>query len=264
MDYMKAAEALLGQRAQGAPMAVAEWQAGALCPASVADGYGVQDAMTELRVGSGDMVIGYKIGATNQMAREMLGVDTPFHGRLYERTTFEAPAEVRFAPGLHKVAEPEIAIRLARDLPPGGAPYDAAAVRAAVAEILPVVEIVATSMDPWLEAGAPTLIADNGVHGAWIRGQGRPDWADFDPMEIAVRATRRMGEPHEGKGGAVDGGAFGAAAWLANALAAGGRSLKAGDYVSTGTATPPIPLEAGERLSCDFGALGTLVVDITG
>lgn len=264
MDHTRAAEALLKQRADEAVLNVADWKASGLCPGSAAEGYAVQKAVAKLRTAGGDHLIGYKIGATNQTARDMLSVDTPFYGRLYERTTHSAPFDVRLMPGLHKVAEPEIAIRLGRDLDPVDAPFDAAAIRAATAEVLPVVEIVATSLDPWIEAGAPSLIADNGVHHLWIKGEARPDWDGFDPLEILVTATRAKGEPHVGKGAAVDGGAFGAAAWLANTLAEAGSTLKAGDYISTGTATPPIPLEPGDKLDCDFGSLGTVEVTISG
>jgi len=54
----------------------------------------------------------------------------------------------------------------------------------------------------------------------------------------------------------VDGGAFGAAAWLANALAAEGRALRAGAFVITGSVTPPVPVRARQSVRADFGPLG--------
>ena len=111
---------------------------------------------------------------------------------------------------------------------------------------------------PWTQAGAPTLIADNGAHGSWVMGRELTDWAALDPLEIAVTVHVSGMEPLPGRGGAVDGGAFGATAWLANKLAGEGRGLKAGEYVSTGTTTTPIPLQAGCKIEADFGRLGTV------
>ena len=66
-----------------------------------------------------------------------------------------------------------------------------------------------------------------------------------------------------GTGRNVDGGAFAATAWLANMLAAKGQVLKAGDYVTTGSVTPPMPVKADERVVADFGRLGRVELRIS-
>lgn len=264
MGHHDTARALLANREAGQEVTAEAWAATGLAPGDENAGYATQAAMASLLVEAGQTCIGYKIGATNAAARGMLGVETPFYGRLWSGQTVDAPATLDFRPWLHRVAEPEIAIRLGQDVNALNAPVDAEAIRAAIAEILPVVEIVATPFAPWVQAGASNIIADNGAHGIWIKGAGRADWSGFDPLELAVAAHRTAGDDHAGKGGAVDGGCFGAAAWLANKLAEHGQMLKAGDYVSTGTATPPIPLVAGDRITCDFAELGGLEVNISG
>ena len=65
-------------------------------------------------------------------------------------------------------------------------------------------------------------------------------------------------EKARGKGRNVDGGAFGATAWLANDLAARGRGLKADDYVTTGSVTPPVPVAPGTAVVADLGPLGSV------
>lgn len=264
MGYQETATALLANRAGGAAIGADAWAATGLAPSDVEAGYQAQAAMAAILGAQGQAQIGYKIGATNAVARGMLGLDTPFYGRLWSGQTVDAPGHLDFQPFLHQVAEPEIAVRLGHDLDPASGEIDAAAVRLATVEVLPVVEIVATPFDPWTQAGAPNLIADNGAHGIWIKGRPVTDFANFDPLETAVSAARTKGDAHNGKGGAVDGGCFTATAWLANKLAEHGQMLRAGDYVSTGTATPPIPLVAGDEITCDFGPLGGLVVTISG
>lgn len=253
------ARQLLAYREAVRPVALGDWHATGLVPGDVNAGYAAQAALEEIRVRDlGHRPIGYKIGATNRLARDMLGVDEPFFGRLYDVTTEPSPGRLAFLPGVHEVAEPEIALCMGRDLDPENAPYDAAAIEAATAALLPAIETIVSCFSPWTEAGAPTLIADNGAHGSWVMGAEIPDWQDVDPMEIAVLAEVTGTGPLHGRGGAVDGGAFGAAAWLANKLASQGRGLKAGDLISTGTTTVPIPLAAGQRITADFGRLGSV------
>lgn len=257
------ARRLLDNRTAGQPIANADWHASGLAPAHQAAGYAAQDAMTAILTELGDTVIGYKIGATNQTARDLLGVSSPFYGRLYDISSVETPGEMDLIEAVHKVAEPEVAIRLGQDLDPSGGPFDAATIEAATQSLHPAIEIITSPFDPWMEAGAPTLIADNGAHGAWVVGEAITDWSGFDPLEGLIHVQVSGMELLTGKGGAVDGGAFGAAAWLANKLAEQGRGLKAGDYVSTGTVTPPIKLVRGQRIEAAFGPLGTVSLTVS-
>ena len=256
------ARQLLAYRAQAKPVPNAEWQASGLVPADQNAAYAAQDAMTAILTQQGQIPIGYKIGATNQAARGLLGVEHPFYGRLYDATSSEGPGRLDMIAGLHEVAEPEIAIRMGRDLDPSDAPFDAAAIEAAADALLPAIEVIISPFEPWMEAGAPTLVADNGVHGSWIMGAPVTDWSGFDPLEGPIRVAVTGTDPTTGKGGAVDGGPFGAAAWLANKLASQGRGLKAGDYISTGTVTPPIKLRPGQRIDADYGALGQISLTV--
>ena len=162
--------------------------------------------MTEMRIAAGQRPIGYKIGATNQLARDLLDVPEPFYGRLYAETTERtASTSLELKPGYHQVAEPEIGVVLGQDIVPGETPVDAAQVRAATRAIMPVIEIIGCCFDPWMEAGAASLIADNGAHGSWIAGDEVSDWQAFDVLEGPINIARTMGDNTVGRGAAVDG-----------------------------------------------------------
>lgn len=256
------ARLLLKTREEARAVPVSDWRETGPAIADADSGYAIQAETLRIRTREmGQTAIGYKIGATNTLARELLGTPEPFYGRLYDASSSDGTG-MTFVAGVHKVAEPEIALRIAEDLDPAGAPFDAAAIRAATGAVLPAIEIVASCFDPWIEVGAPTLIADNGAHGLWRMGTALVafDHLDLEGLEVSVTTTRAGG--FSGKGGAVDGGPFGAAAWLANRLAAQGLGLKAGDLISTGTVTPPIPLSGADRIEADFGALGHMVLEI--
>lgn len=260
----EAARKLLEHRAGRTPLPVGDWRASGLAPQDETAGYAVQQAVEALRTAQGDRRIGYKIGATNAAAREFLSVKTPFYGRLYDGSSSVSPAQVAFRQGIHLVMEPEIAVEIARDLDPAEAPFDAAGIEAATRSLRPAIELVATSLYPWLEAGVASLIADNAVHGDWIGGAPVTDWSGIDLMDGPVRVLIDGTETASGAGRAVDGGCFGAAAWLANRLARDGIGLKAGEIITTGTVTPPVPVGPGQTVVADFGALGRVELELGG
>lgn len=247
---------LLEQRERGTPVALP-----AARPADMTAAYRIQDASAALLAARGWRAIGYKVAGTNPVARAQLCIAEPFHGRLYDRLAQPSPARLAARPGFHRVHEAEIAIRLGRDLDPAGAPFGAAALRAATDAVLPAIELIGTVFTPWTEAGAPLLAADNAAFGHWVFGAPAADWRDLDLMELEARLLIDGVVAASGKGRNVDGGAFGAAAWLATTLAAAGRGLRAGDLVTTGSVTPPVPVRAGQSVRAEFGPLGA--VDLT-
>lgn len=249
---------LLARRAEELPRPAAEPYDG---PASLAEAYAVQDAIEAELARLRMRAIGYKIGATNQMARDMLGVAEPFRGRLYDRMSSPSGAQVRRA-GPFQVWEVEIALRMARDLDPAGAPFDAETVEAATAAVIPAIEIVGSVFHPFNQAPMLCLVADNAVHGHWVFGQEVNDWLAMDLMTAPVTLALDGEVRAEGAGRGVDGGAFESAAWLANNLAAEGRGLKAGEVITTGSVTPLIPIGRDREAVADFGALGEVRVSL--
>lgn len=259
---LEAARLLQDHRRRAAPLAALPDDCH---PATVEDGYAIQAALIGLRESEdGARPIGWKIGATNPGARELLGVHEPFLGVLLTTMTLEArgsaAVELSSAGMFQRVVEPEIALEIGRDLDPADAPFDAAAIRDAVAAVLPAIEIVDTPLLAGLKAGGPSLVADDGSHGLWIRGEAFEDWRELDLVEHRVTLSVDGALLREGRGGNVEGGPFAATAWLANALAARGIGLKAGEFVTTGTTTQPFPAAAGQSVLADFGRLGRVAL----
>lgn len=263
-DPLAIADLLIAHRDSQRPLPVAAVPG----PLDHAAAYQVQATVAARRSErNGWRVAGYKIGATNPAARAMLKIDQCFFGRLFDATNDDAsnplaPVVLPAATDFWRVHEPEIAIELGRDLPPTGAPFTPADLRAATRALLPVIEVVATCYTPWTETGVPLLIADNAVHGRLVMGRPVHDFTQLDLMELAVTLRINGVEAGTGCGGNVDGGPFGVAAWLANALAAQGHSLRAGDRITTGTTMPPPPVTANQDVVADFGPLGQVALRI--
>ena len=259
-DIEAAARLLIEHRDHQTPHPVVSIR---FAPPDLATAYRIQSAFETILVQErGDRAIGYKIGATNQVARTHLKIQAPFFGRLYHSITSASPAHLPNAPGFFRAHEPEIALQIDRDLPPTQAPYTAEQIAAATRAVLPVIEVVGSCFTPWAEAGAPNLAADNAAHGYWVTGTPTTNFAGLDLLSITVSLSVNGTVVATGEGRNVDGGPFGAAAWLANTLAAMGRGLKAGDFISTGTVMPPYPTGAAQDVVADFGPLGRVALRI--
>src|SRR3954447_16616963 len=89
-------------------------------PASLADGYAIQEAMLEI---AGQPAIGWKIAATSAAGQKHIGVTEPLAGRLF-RDFVQVDGARRPIAGNHmRVTEAEFAFKMARDLPPRGNDY---------------------------------------------------------------------------------------------------------------------------------------------
>jgi len=238
----------------------------AIRPATPAEAYTVQDGLIDrLLAHYGGSVIGYKVACTNVTAQRQLNVDAPFCGRLLSAFFFESPARVDAGKFFMRVVEAEFAFEMARDLPPTAAPRSRQEIAAAVKGVLPGIEIVDSRFDDWTTIGAPSLIADNACNAAWVKGRPVTDWQSLlhtsDLAAQAVRVTVNGKVLREGSGGNVLGHPLNALEWLVNSLSARGLGLKAGQYATTGVTTEVYMAERGDRITADFGPVGS--VDLT-
>jgi 2-keto-4-pentenoate hydratase len=226
-------------------------------PMTASDGYAIQEPLVEkLLCVDGARRLGYKIGATNPAARDMLGTGEPFAGVLISNFCHASPLTIKAADYHVVVLEPEIALRLGAGLPASGAPYTPEAAARAVEAAAPAIEIVTSPFPVWNEMGIGHIIADNGANGCWIHGDFDFDFARLDLPNQAVALTINGVVAREGVGKNVDGGPMIVLAWLANFLISMGQELKAGDMVTTGSTTQPLPGGANQNVVADFGPLG--------
>jgi 2-keto-4-pentenoate hydratase len=106
------------------------------------------------------------------------------------------------------------------------------------------------------------LVADNAWNEGVVLGEPRHDWQGLDLAALRGVATLN-GEPvGEGRGGDALGHPLEALAWVANHLAARGRSLRRGDIVITGSLVTSKFPRAGDRLEFSVDALGEVALSV--
>ena len=256
MDMDKLAECILAARLNGKMPAPTDQWVGS---ADIDSAYSVQRTLLgEIARREGSTVIGRKVGCTNQSARDLLGLDGPFHGALLSDTTMESPARIRRSDYPFIVLEPEFALKLGKPLEPENAPHTAESVAGAVDAVLPALEIVSSCHQDWTRAGPALLIADNGSSYGWIHGDPLTEWDVGSLMNTSVTLHVDGAEVATGSAGNVDSGPLGVLAWLAERVA-----LPAGAFVSTGTTTNVHFGDRGQRVEARFGKFGEVSVDIT-
>jgi 2-keto-4-pentenoate hydratase len=86
----------------------------------------------------------------------------------------------------------------------------------------------------------------------------RPDARVDELPELCVRAQVSDGRQPQGLGRNVLGDPVEALVWLVNELSSTGRTLQAGQFVTTGACVPPIPVLPGQSVQADFGWIGRI------
>jgi 2-oxo-3-hexenedioate decarboxylase/2-keto-4-pentenoate hydratase len=242
---------LSGTRLPGLPEAVR--------PADERAGYRVQEAAHGILAARGlGAIAGHKIGCTTPVMQRFLGIDHPCAGGVFATRVFHASVELAFDSFCHVGIETEIAVVLARDLPPRGEPYTRDEVRDAVAAVAAAIEIVDDRWIDYKRVDAPTLVADDffndaSVLGALHRFRGTPDLG-------ALRGATRINGAEAGRGVGADvlGHPLNALAWLANQLAARGPGLRAGEFVSTGSVVETKWMARGDAVEVEIEGLGAV------
>lgn len=230
-------------------------------PTTRAEGYAVQ-ALVQKR--SRAPLFGWKIAATSAAGQAHINVDGPLAGRLLRERAFSSGATLPLGANHMRVAEPEFAFRMARDLPPRASAYSVAEVTDAIGALHPAIEVPDSRYEDFCAVGAAQLIADNACAHLFVLGDPAPGiWRDIDLRAHTIKAAVRGKPEREGRGSNVLAGPFDALAWLVNELSGLGLTLKAGEVVTTGTLTIPLPIGRGDEVEADFGVLGRVNVRIS-
>ncbi|HEY8454884.1 MAG TPA: fumarylacetoacetate hydrolase family protein [Actinopolymorphaceae bacterium] len=221
--------------------------------------YAVQEAYARLRVASGARLIGRKIGCTSAAIQTLFGIDTPDYGQLFDDMLIADGGEVSSDALVAPMVEPELTFLLHADLVGPGVTVDD--VLAATRSVLPSLEVIDSRIEEWRIQFVDT-VADNGSSARCVFGQAIPiDELEARGIDLATERVRLYCDGTElftGTGSDVLGHPCAAVAWLANALAAYGRRLRAGDFVMSGSMTSAAPARRGQTYEARFANFGTV------
>ena len=254
-EILAAANAIAAARRDRTPL---QPLAADIAPQDEAAGYRIQDALHDLLAADFGALVGYKIGCTSAVMQQYLGIPHPCGGGVFAKGVHASGASLPAKDFVRVGVECEIAVRLARDLERSPAPFTADAVAQSIEAYLPAIEIVDDRYADWQTIGAPTLVADDFFAAGCVLGTPVMRSAAPDLLDVVGRAMINGVEDARGTGADVLGHPHNALAWLANHLAAGGKALRAGQIVLTGSLVKTIWLKPGDRVTMDLSGLGAV------
>jgi 2-keto-4-pentenoate hydratase len=201
---------------------------------SLDDAYAVQVEVARLRVGEGESVAGYKVGATGPGTRRQFGMDGLVRGFLYDTELHPSGATLSHASYANLAIEGELAVWLGDD--------------AEFARVLPVIELhnyVFRSETPTLQE----LIANSGLHaGVVLPDTDGTEWSGEEPLDGVLRVEINDRAVEEGSMFGVPGGPAGSVGWLRQHLEVHGLALRPRQLVLTGTLLGLYPVRPDSRL----------------
>lgn len=215
-----------------------------LAPRDEAEAYAIHERV----VAASGPVVAWKVGAPSPEAE-------PGYGLITAETQSVGPARFAFDAFALWAVEAEIAVTFGRDLPARQAPYSREEVVAAVATWHAAIEVLDTAFADWAATPALWRIADRQSHGALVLGAGvvRPPEG---PLErLAVTLVIDGATIFEHRGGNTGGDPLRLLTHLANARRSAARPIRAGDVVTTGSATPFLQAQAGQSVEARFEGL---------
>lgn len=223
-----------------------------IAPSNVAEAYLAQQALGRLLTPRKGRVAGLKIATTTKIMQELMGIDHPCGGMIFERTIHASPATLALADYQHAMIECELALRMGRTLPPSSAPYTAQTVKSAVAAAMPAFELIEDRKADYERTNALSLIADNCWNAGIVLGADVP----FDPARPLVGIEGRLAingrDSHWGR--TED--PLTTLAWVANLAIEHGRVLEAGMVVITGSVIPTLAISPGDRFVFELEGCG--------
>ena len=227
-----------------------------LRPRNIDDAHAIQDRLQRLNEAYGlGPLAGWKVALTTPVMQRLAGIDHPCAGGIHEAYVYRSPVELRARDYVRIGIEAEIAVRLSSDL--AGGAHTRASVEAAAGAIASSIEIVDDRGCDYDALDGLALVADNSFNFGIVLGPETEDWRTLDLPAVRGQLVINGDVVGEGAGEAVMGGhPFEAVAWLANALAARGRALRAGDIVMTGSIVATKWPSAGDVIVVALDGLG--------
>ena len=225
---------------------------------TVDEAYAMQEALHALFIPDRGPIAGYKIALTTPVMQQLMGVDHSIAGAIFAKLVHGSPATLRHNNYTRIAVECEIAMRLATDLPARAKPYTKDDVAEAVEACLPSIELIEDhGCDQYKLVGGRGLIANNAWNAGCVLGPALRDWRAVDLA--AVTGVMAINSVEIGRGHGADvmnGHPLHALAWVANTVAARGRSLRRGMIVQTGSVVATQWPKPGDTVSVSFTGLG--------
>ncbi|HKT93317.1 MAG TPA: 2-keto-4-pentenoate hydratase [Paraburkholderia sp.] len=221
----------------------------------IATAYAVQQANVDLRVASGERIVGRKIGLTSLAVQKQLGVDQPDFGALFASMAYGDNEPIPLAQLIQPKVEAEIALVLERDLTQEKHTF--VDILRASAYALAAIEVVDSRIRNW-DIRFVDTVADNASSARFVVSSRPVPLPQIDLSACAMEFSRDGEVLSRGNGAACLGNPLNAAVWLADRMVQLGTPLRAGDVVLTGALGPMVAVTQPGTYTAQIDGLGSV------
>lgn len=218
--------------------------------------YEVQAALVARRIARGERLVGLKLGFTSQAMRAQMGIASPNIGWLTDAMALPNGGCLRLSRFTHPRIEPEVALKLGKDLHWPAGPDEIAAAVAACAPALEVVDSRFHNYKFTLEDN----VADNSSAAGFVIGDWRRWPIEIGGRKVALHRDRQVAET--GSTEAVMGHPLNSLLEGVRLAGEVGHPLRAGMIVLTGGVTSAHPAQGASHIGASFEGLGELGISI--
>jgi 2-keto-4-pentenoate hydratase len=221
-------------------------------PTDAAEAYPISAAVNAKL---GEAIGGWKVGA-------LPGIGAPMGAPMYASGFIANDGVFKLKPGRPMIPEVEIAVRLARDLPPRAAPYTRDDMLDAAAELLLGFELIERRI-PRKDAPFALNLADDLGNIGYVIGPAVKDVRKLDLAALHCRFWMGADLVVDRKGGERPGDPLTPMINWANAPLDRLGGMKAGHIVTLGSLTPMKEVTAPMKLVAELEGFGRISVDLT-
>lgn len=224
---------------------------GGQVPADLASAYAIQD---DAIAAWPDTVAGWKVAAIQPAWREQYTAER-LAGPVFAGTVWNAEHQAVQVPvieGGYAAVEAEFAIRLARPIDLSQPLADPLQLLPYVEGVYAAVEIAASPLASLSALGPGAVVSDFGNNSGLVVGARLPLGLLSDPASAKSETEVNGAVAGRGDASRIPGGPLAALLFLVHHLAARGRILGAGDWISTGASTGIHPVKPGDVVVVRF------------
>lgn len=225
---------------------------------SASEAYGIQLKYVRRRINDGATVRGKKIGLTSRAMQDMLGVDQPDYGHIFDDMIYSEGEKIDTGQFIQPRIEFEIAFVLKEDIDAENITSDNVAY--CIDYVIPAAELIDSRISDWKIKFEDT-VSDNGSSAGAVLGEKKLNLSDIDLPSERMEIFKNGMKIDEGYGNAVLGNPLEAVVWLAKSLHAYNITLKQGEVVLAGSLTKAIDVAAGDVFEAHFENLGSVKVE---
>jgi 2-keto-4-pentenoate hydratase len=222
----------------------------------VAAGMREQLRLRDRLVSDGARQIGWKMGFGSAAGLASLGIARPLVGFLLDSGLLPDGSTVPIRSWQRPVLEPEVAVRVRRDVPVD-ATWDET--RASIDGLAPAIELV--DINPPPEQVGPVL-AGNIFHRHLVLGPVDDSRSTGDGLSARLLVDGVEVSSTDDPATLTGGDVVELVRQAAELLGACGEVLAAGQVVITGSVLPPLPMTPGQRVEAHIDPLGSLSVTV--